>query len=308
MFWARRDIFACFTLCMCVVAFCRVLLQPTKGIWAMKMLKKAEVVRLQQVEHMLSEKAILSVLDHPFIVQLGGAFHGTDAVPALLFSSSADATLPPLSPLPDRKYLYMLLEYVVGGEFFTHLRKAGRFDNVTSKFYAAQVTMIFDYLHRQDIIYRDLKPENLLLDHQGYIKITDFGFAKRVAFKTYTLCGTPEYIAPEVLLNKVRLCFRFVSTPLPLLALAGVQAALSPPVFVRSPTARVTAKALTTGRWASSFTRCWLASLRLWTTTPWAFTSKFWRASSHSRASSTGPQRTSSRSCSPPTSPSGTAA
>merc|ERR1711937_507945 len=141
------------------------------------MLKKAEVVRLQQVEHMLSEKAILEILDHPFIVQLGGSFH-------------------------DRKFLYMLLEYVVGGEFFTHLRKAGRFDNSTAKFYAAQVAMIFDYLHRQNIIYRDLKPENLLLDNQGYIKITDFGFAKRVAFKTYTLCGTPEYIAPEVLLNK----------------------------------------------------------------------------------------------------------
>lgn len=96
----------------------------------------------------------------------------------------------------------MVLEYVVGGEFFTHLRKAGRFDNNAAKFYAAQIVMIFDYLHKQDIIYRDLKPENLLLDAQGYIKITDFGFAKRVAFKTYTLCGTPEYIAPEVLLNK----------------------------------------------------------------------------------------------------------
>jgi serine/threonine protein kinase len=145
--------------------------------WAMKMLKKSEVIRLQQVEHILSEKAILAVLDHPFIVKLGGSFQ-------------------------DKKFLYMLLEYVVGGEFFTHLRKAGRFDNNTSKFYAAQIVSIFDYLHKQDFIYRDLKPENLLLDHQGYLKITDFGFAKRVAFKTYTLCGTPEYIAPEVLLNK----------------------------------------------------------------------------------------------------------
>jgi serine/threonine protein kinase len=96
----------------------------------------------------------------------------------------------------------MVLEYIVGGEFFTHLRKAGRFDNATAKFYAAQIVMIFEYLHEQDFIYRDLKPENLLLDNVGYIKITDFGFAKRVAFKTYTLCGTPEYIAPEVLLNK----------------------------------------------------------------------------------------------------------
>merc|ERR1711959_101143 len=142
-----------------------------------KMLKKAEVVRLQQVEHMLSERAILACLSHPFIVFLSATFQ-------------------------DERYLYMLLEYVVGGEFFTHLRKAGRFDNASARFYSAQITLIFEYLHSQDFIYRDLKPENLLLDQTGFLKITDFGFAKRVAFKTYTLCGTPEYIAPEVLLNK----------------------------------------------------------------------------------------------------------
>uniref|UniRef100_A0A7S3JQX8 Protein kinase domain-containing protein n=1 Tax=Aureoumbra lagunensis TaxID=44058 RepID=A0A7S3JQX8_9STRA len=96
----------------------------------------------------------------------------------------------------------MVLEYVIGGEFFTHLRNAGRLENNAARFYSAQVMMIFEYLHSQDFIYRDLKPENLLLDKDGYIKITDFGFAKRVVFKTYTLCGTPEYIAPEVLLNK----------------------------------------------------------------------------------------------------------
>jgi serine/threonine protein kinase len=145
--------------------------------WAIKMLKKSEVIRLQQVEHMVSEKTILAALSHPFIVTLAGTFQ-------------------------DPRYLYMVLEYVVGGEFFTHLRNAQRLENNNAKFYAAQVSLIFEYLHSQDFIYRDLKPENLLLDKMGYIKITDFGFAKRVAFKTYTLCGTPEYIAPEVLLNK----------------------------------------------------------------------------------------------------------
>jgi len=151
--------------------------KTTGSYWAIKMLKKAEVIRLQQVEHMLSEKAILACLDHPFIVKLAGTFQ-------------------------DKKYLYMVLQYIVGGEFFTHLRKAGRFENPVAKFYAAQIVTVFEYLHNQDFIYRDLKPENLLLDEEGYVKITDFGFAKRVAFKTYTLCGTPEYIAPEVLLNK----------------------------------------------------------------------------------------------------------
>ena len=92
------------------------------------MLKKAEVVRLSQVEHILSEKTILALMDHPFIVKMGATFQ-------------------------DEKFLYMVLEYIVGGEFFTHLRKAGRFDNMTSKFYSAQVAMIFEYLHEQDIIY-----------------------------------------------------------------------------------------------------------------------------------------------------------
>jgi serine/threonine protein kinase len=146
-------------------------------VWAIKALKKSAVVQLQQVEHIVSEKSILVTMDHPFIVKLAGRFQ-------------------------DERYLYMVLEYIVGGEFFTHLRKAGRLSNDTARFYAAQVVTIFDYLHKQSIIYRDLKPENLLLDREGYLKITDFGFAKKVAFKTYTLCGTPEYIAPEVLLNK----------------------------------------------------------------------------------------------------------
>jgi protein kinase A len=72
----------------------------------------------------------------------------------------------------DPKFLYLVLEYVPGGEFFSHLRRAGRFDNDKTRFYAAQITLVFEYLHKQDIIYRDLKPENLLIDASGYLKIT----------------------------------------------------------------------------------------------------------------------------------------
>ena len=151
--------------------------KKSSNVYAIKMLKKSAVIKLHQVEHMLSERHILSSLDHPFIVKLSGSFQ-------------------------DDKYLYMVLEYVVGGEFFTHLRKAGKFIASTCIFYSAQIVLAFEYLHASDYIYRDLKPENLLLDKNGYLKITDFGFAKKVPFKTYTLCGTPEYIAPEVLLNK----------------------------------------------------------------------------------------------------------
>jgi len=74
----------------------------------------------------------------------------------------------------------MLLEYVIGGELFSHLRKAGRFTNDVTRFYAAEIVLAIEYLHARDIIYRDLKPENLLLDNRGHIKITDFGFAKLV--------------------------------------------------------------------------------------------------------------------------------
>jgi serine/threonine protein kinase len=80
----------------------------------------------------------------------------------------------------DDRNLYMLLEYVIGGELFSHLRKAGRFTNDMTRFYAAEIVLAIEYLHSRDIIYRDLKPENLLLDSSGHIKITDFGFAKRV--------------------------------------------------------------------------------------------------------------------------------
>jgi len=71
-----------------------------------------------------------------------------------------------------------------------------------NSFYGAQVALMFEYIHSKNVIYRDLKPENLLIADDGYLKLTDFGFAKVVEGRTYTLCGTPEYLAPEILLNK----------------------------------------------------------------------------------------------------------
>ncbi|EED95796.1 cAMP dependent protein kinase, partial [Thalassiosira pseudonana CCMP1335] len=152
----------------------------TNQHYAVKMLRKSDIIKYHQVEHIMSEKEILydlSIDHHPFIVNLAASFQ-------------------------DDCCIYMVIECVIGGEFFSYLRNAGKFNNQTSRFFAAHVVLIFEHLHAKDIIYRDLKPENLLLDTDGYLKITDFGFAKKVAFKTFTLCGTPEYIAPEVLLNK----------------------------------------------------------------------------------------------------------
>jgi serine/threonine protein kinase len=85
---------------------------------------------------------------------------------------------------------------------FTILRQMGMFPLTQARFYAAQITLVFDYLHNKNIIYRDLKPENVLINIDGYLKLTDFGFAKRVDGKTFTICGTPEYLAPEIILNK----------------------------------------------------------------------------------------------------------
>ncbi|KAG7189004.1 hypothetical protein KM043_008598 [Ampulex compressa] len=147
--------------------------------FALKQMKKAQIVETRQQQHIMSEKRIMGEADCDFVVKLFKTFK-------------------------DRKYLYMLMEACLGGELWTVLRDKGHFDDGTTRFYTACVVEAFDYLHSRNIIYRDLKPENLLLDSQGYVKLVDFGFAKRLDHgrKTWTFCGTPEYVAPEVILNK----------------------------------------------------------------------------------------------------------
>ncbi|CAD0018845.1 unnamed protein product [Aureobasidium pullulans] len=145
--------------------------------YAVKVLKKQQVVKMKQVEHTNDERRMLQKVKHPFLITLWGTFQ-------------------------DSKNLYMVMDFIEGGELFSLLRKSQRFPNPVAKFYAAEVTLALDYLHSMDIIYRDLKPENLLLDRHGHLKITDFGFAKEVPDITWTLCGTPDYLAPEVVSSK----------------------------------------------------------------------------------------------------------
>jgi protein kinase A len=145
--------------------------------FALKVLRKSEIVRLKQVKHANAERNILARISYPFIVDLYATFQ-------------------------DHLNVYMLLSYVPGGELFSHLRAAGRFTPDVARFYLGCITLALRYLHSYNIIYRDLKPENLLLDYRGYLRIADFGFAKVVDDRTWTLCGTPEYLAPEIIEQK----------------------------------------------------------------------------------------------------------
>ncbi|CAR23982.1 cAMP-dependent protein kinase type 3 [Lachancea thermotolerans] len=145
--------------------------------YAMKVLKKRTIVKLKQVEHTNDERRMLSIVSHPFIIRMWGTFQ-------------------------DAEQVFMIMDYIEGGELFSLLRKSQRFPNPVAKFYAAEVCLALEYLHAHEIIYRDLKPENVLLDKNGHVKITDFGFAKYVPDVTFTLCGTPDYIAPEVVSTK----------------------------------------------------------------------------------------------------------
>ncbi|XP_019635300.1 PREDICTED: cGMP-dependent protein kinase 1-like isoform X4 [Branchiostoma belcheri] len=147
--------------------------------FALKCLKKKHIVNTRQQEHIYSEKAIMMSCNSPFIIKLYKTFK-------------------------DKRYVYMMMEPCLGGELWTILRDRGSFDDHTTRFCTACVVQAFTYLHGRGIIYRDLKPENLLLDQRGYVKLCDFGFAKKIGFghKTWTFCGTPEYVAPEIILNK----------------------------------------------------------------------------------------------------------
>lgn len=146
--------------------------------FAMKVLKKASIVRNQKdTAHTRAERNILEAVKHPFIVELVYAFQTGGK-------------------------LYLILEYLSGGELFMHLEREGIFLEDTTCFYLSEIILALEHLHSLGIIYRDLKPENVLLDAQGHVKLTDFGLCKehiQEGIVTHTFCGTIEYMAPEIL-------------------------------------------------------------------------------------------------------------
>lgn len=151
--------------------------KSTNALYAIKILKKVVIIQKDEVAHTLTENRVLQTTKHPFLTQLKYSFQ-----------------------TPDR--LCFVMEYVNGGELFFHLSRERVFAEERTKFYGAQIISALGYLHENNIVYRDLKLENLLLDKDGNIKIADFGLCKEEMFygaSTKTFCGTPEYLAPEVL-------------------------------------------------------------------------------------------------------------
>ncbi|KAJ8122518.1 hypothetical protein ONZ43_g1309 [Nemania bipapillata] len=157
--------------------------KDTHRIYAMKVLSKKVIVQKKEVAHTVGERNILvrtATSESPFIVGL-----------KFSFQTSND--------------LFLVTDYMSGGELFWHLQKEGRFDEKRAKFYIAELILAIQHLHHNDIVYRDLKPENILLDANGHIALCDFGLSKANLTKndtTNTFCGTTEYLAPEVLLDE----------------------------------------------------------------------------------------------------------
>uniref|UniRef100_A0A7N6BTB2 Ribosomal protein S6 kinase n=1 Tax=Anabas testudineus TaxID=64144 RepID=A0A7N6BTB2_ANATE len=149
-------------------------------IFAMKVLKKAMIVRnAKDTAHTKAERNILEEVKHPFIVDLIYAFQTGGK-------------------------LYLILEYLSGGELFMQLEREGIFMEDTACFYLAEISMALGHLHQKGIIYRDLKPENIMLNNNGHVKLTDFGLCKESIHDgtvTHTFCGTIEYMAPEILMR-----------------------------------------------------------------------------------------------------------
>lgn len=154
--------------------------KDTNRIYALKTIRKAHIISRSEVAHTLAERSVLAQINNPFIVPLKFTFQS-----------------------PEK--LYFVLAFVNGGELFHHLQKEQRFDVNRARFYTAELLCALECLHGFNVIYRDLKPENILLDYQGHIALCDFGLCKldmKDEDRTNTFCGTPEYLAPELLMGR----------------------------------------------------------------------------------------------------------
>jgi len=156
--------------------------KKTGKMLAMKVLNKRKVIDMGQVDNIMIERRVLEQINNPFFVNLHHAFQTRDK-------------------------LYLLLDFCNGGELFYHMKNEVRFSISRVRLYVAEIACGLDHMHSMGIIYRDLKPENLLIDLQGHIRFADFGMCKRALMgdlgtareRAVSVCGTPEYMAPEVI-------------------------------------------------------------------------------------------------------------
>lgn len=151
--------------------------KTTFKYYAMKLSEKVEVVKKNNIKQLLQEKRILQSVNFPFLINL-------DFI------------------CKDNVYVYFILSFESGGELYSLMKKFEILSESLAQFYAAQIVLALEYLHYCSIIHRDVKPENILINESGYIKIGDFGFCKILKSRTWTLCGTPDYLAPEIILSK----------------------------------------------------------------------------------------------------------
>jgi len=157
----------------------RVKHKGTNLVCAMKLVRRRPGAKRSSLEKEKLESKILESMSHPFIVHLYKTFR-------------------------TEEEFFIVMELLSGGELHQHLKKAGRFQLQQVKFYSSEVVLALEYLHKKCFAYRDLKPENMVIDSEGHVMLTDFGLAKHVdkGQKTYSFCGTPEYIAPEIITNE----------------------------------------------------------------------------------------------------------
>lgn len=151
--------------------------RKTGDTYALKAMSKHLIIKHKQEQHVKDERDVMARLSHPFCIIL-------------------------LRTFKDTLRVYLLEEFVQGGDLSKHLQRQGRLGEEQARFYVACLVLALEHVHSKSVAYRDLKPENVLIDKTGYIKLTDFGFAKHVTRKTYTVCGTPEYVAPEILTHQ----------------------------------------------------------------------------------------------------------
>ncbi len=152
-------------------------LKANNKYYAMKILVKKQVKLRHQEAHTKAERDLMVKINCPFIVNIKFAFQ-------------------------DEYKLYIITEFMQGGEMFFHLHKEKKFSNGKARFYIIEIILAIEFLHKHNMLYRDLKPENIMVDANGHIKLTDFGLSKmftKSKEKAFTICGTPQYLAPEIL-------------------------------------------------------------------------------------------------------------